>query len=253
MSADGKKKRVIVTGAASGIGQAAAKLLLADRHSVCALDISPINPSDLAQPNTDRLLCQQTDVSDTAACEKAVAETVAKFGGVDGVIHMAAAHSVEPAAGLTADEFNRTLSVNVTGSFLIARAAANEMIKSGHGGSIVLASSGVVNSGGVGGHGRGGPAYTASKAAIHGLTRSLAKTYGAQGIRVNSVAPGATETSMTADYDDVARQGVAQRTLVGRMGQPHEIANAAIFLVSDAAGYITGENINVNGGGSFGL
>lgn len=245
-------KVVIVTGAASGIGAACAKALAEGGAKVCALDINPVDMAYLGQPDAASFFATRTDVSDAEACQRAVAGTVQRFGRLDGLVHMAAAHSTETAAELDADIFNRILRINVTGSFLIARAAAEQMATSG-GGAIVLATSGVVLSGGVGGHGRGGPAYTASKAAIHGLTRSLAKTYGARGIRVNSVAPGATETAMTAEYDELARQGVAQRTLVGRMGRPHEIANAAIFLISDAAAYITGENINVNGGGAFGL
>ena len=242
---------VIVTGAASGIGEACAKALAADGRKVCAVDINPVDMEALGKPGNN-IISVRADVSDPNDCQRIVQETAERFGKVNGLIHMAAAHSTETTGELTADIFNRILRVNVTGSFLISRAVADQLATSG-GGAIVLASSGVVLSGGVGGQGRGGPAYTASKAAIHGLTRSLAKTYGAAGIRVNSVAPGSTETAMTAEYDDAARAGVAARTLVGRMGQPHEIAAAAIFLVSDAAGYITGENINVNGGGSFGL
>ncbi|MFM1815195.1 MAG: hypothetical protein RLZ98_1890 [Pseudomonadota bacterium] len=252
MSEQNGSKVVIVTGAASGIGAATAKLLAAGGHKVAALDVNAIDIETVAASDGRSVMAIRADVSDPADCERAVADTVSRFGRLDGLIHMAAAHSTETAAELDADIFNRILRVNVTGSFLIARAAAEQMAAHG-GGAIVLATSGVVLSGGVGGHGRGGPAYTASKAAIHGLTRSLAKTYGASGIRVNSVAPGATVTAMTADYDDAARRGVAERTLVGRMGQPHEIANVAAFLISDAASYVTGENINVNGGGAFGL
>lgn len=245
-------KVIVVSGAASGIGAACAKQLLAQGNKICAIDISPIDEANLGVVDRSSALTKQGDVSNEADCRHAVSEAVARFGRVDGLIHMAAAHSTQTASELDADNFNRILRVNVTGSFLLARAVAEEAIRTG-GGAIVLATSGVVLSGGVGGHGRGGPAYTASKAAIHGLTRSLAKTYGPRGIRVNSVAPGATETAMTSEYDDAARQGVAARTLVGRMGQPHEIAAAALFLISDAASYITGENINVNGGGAFGL
>jgi NAD(P)-dependent dehydrogenase (short-subunit alcohol dehydrogenase family) len=116
----------------------------------------------------------------------------------------------------------------------------------------VLTSSGSINVSGVGGHGRGGPAYVASKAAIIGLTRALARSLAPQGIRVNAISPGSTETAMTADYDEDARQKAAARTLLGRMGQPDDIAAVALFLLSDSAGYMTGEIVHVNGGGSFG-
>jgi 3-oxoacyl-[acyl-carrier protein] reductase len=120
------------------------------------------------------------------------------------------------------------------------------------GGAIVLTSSGSINVGGVGGHGRGGPAYVSSKAAIIGLTRALARSFAPLGIRVNAVSPGSTDTAMTADYDKEARRKVAERTLVGRMGDPKDIAAVAQFLISDAAGYMTGEIVHVNGGDSFG-
>jgi 3-oxoacyl-[acyl-carrier protein] reductase len=103
----------------------------------------------------------------------------------------------------------------------------------------------------VGGHGRGGPAYVSSKAAIIGLTRALARSLAPRGIRVNAVSPGATDTAMTADYDEEARRKVAERTLLGRIGRPQDIAAVAQFLISDAASYMTGEIVHVNGGGNF--
>ena len=102
-------------------------------------------------------------------------------------------------------------------------------------------------------HGRGGPAYVASKAAIIGLTRALARSFAPLGVRVNAVSPGATRTAMTADYDDDALRKVGERTLVNRIGEPEEIASAACFLVSADSSYVVGETVSVNGGGSFGL
>jgi 3-oxoacyl-[acyl-carrier protein] reductase len=116
----------------------------------------------------------------------------------------------------------------------------------------VLASSSIILSGGDGRNGRGGPAYAASKAAIIGLTRSLARSFGELGIRVNSIAPGATATGMTTDYDEHALRESAQRTLLGRMARPEEMARVAAFLISNDASYITGENVNVNAGARFG-
>ena len=110
-----------------------------------------------------------------------------------------------------------------------------------------------MNSGGAGGHGRGGAAYTASKGAIVALHRALAKSLGPHGIRVNAVSPGATTTAMTADYSADALKRVGERTILGRIGRADEIAAVAMFLASDAASYITGEMVNVNGGGSFGI
>lgn len=241
-------KTAIVTGAASGIGRAASELLLAEGWNVCAFDRDPI-----AEPKgkETRLLVRNGDVSSTDDCEGTVAETVIRFGRVDALLHFAALHDTNTWNTLDDDTFNRVLAVNVTGAFLMAKSCADWMKDHG-GGAIVLTGSGSINVSGLGGHGRGGPAYVTSKAAIIGLTRSLARSFGPLGIRVNAVSPGATDTAMTADYSDDARTKVAERTLVGRMGTPEEIAKVAIFLVSEGAAYMTGEIVNVNGGGSFG-
>jgi NAD(P)-dependent dehydrogenase (short-subunit alcohol dehydrogenase family) len=241
-------KTAIVTGAASGIGRAAAELLLAEGWNVCAFDRDPI-----AAPRgrNTRLLTRSGDVSSADDCEGTVAETVIRFGRVDALLHFAAQHDTNTWNTLDDDAFNRVLAVNVTGAFLMAKPCADWMKDHG-GGAIVLTGSGSINVSGLGGHGRGGPAYVTSKAAIIGLTRSLARSFGPLGIRVNAVSPGATDTAMTADYSDDARAKVAERTLVGRMGTAEEIAKVAIFLVSEGAAYMTGEIVNVNGGGSFG-
>jgi 3-oxoacyl-[acyl-carrier protein] reductase len=241
-------KTVIVTGAASGIGFACVQGLLAAGHRVCAADLQPV-PAQQLPTDPTHFLQIRADVADDADCRTVVARTVDALGKPNGMIHMAAAHSTLAWRELTTEHFDRILTVNVTGSFLMARAAAEHMTD---GGAIVLASSGSINVGGVGGHGRGGPAYVSSKAAIIGLTRALARSFAPLGIRVNAVSPGSTDTAMTADYDEEARRKVAERTLIGRMGDPKDIAAVAQFLISDAAGYMTGEIVHVNGGGSFG-
>lgn len=241
-------KTVIVSGGASGIGLACVQGLLASGHRVCAADLEALPTWRLDDPS--RLLGVRADVADAANCRDVVAQATERFGPVSALIHMAARHSTRTWRDLDADEFNRTLAVNVIGSFLMAQAAADAMTG---GGAIVLAGSGSINVSGLGGHGRGGPAYVASKAAIIGLTRALARSLAPQKIRVNAVSPGATDTAMTASYDEAARRNVAERTLVRRIGRPEEIAAVALFLISDAASYVTGEIVNVNGGGSFGL
>lgn len=239
----------LVTGAASGIGRACARRLLDEGHHVAALDVQPIG-QELANGSSERLLALRADVSSEADCRRAVAEAVERFGGLDGLVHMAALHSTKTWEEADAAEFNRILAINVTGSFLIAKAAAESM-KAQARGAIVFASSTVMNSGGVGGHGRGGPAYATSKAAIVGLTRSLARALAPYGIRVNAVSPGSTDTAMTADYSAAARKQLAERVPLGRIGRPEEIAAVACFLVGEGASYIVGDVVNANGGGSF--
>ncbi|MDP2358865.1 MAG: SDR family oxidoreductase [Beijerinckiaceae bacterium] len=248
----GAEKRVIVTGAASGIGAACVRVALEKGWRVCAVDINRPALEGIAADALPRLICAQADVTDSAACASAVDAAVQAFGGLDGLIHMAAVHSTGTWRDLDAAEMDRTLGVNVTGSFLMAQACARAMEASG-GGAIVLASSGSMNVSGVGGHGRGGPAYVASKAAIVGLTRALARSFAPIGVRVNAVSPGATRTAMTADYSEDALVKVGERTLVGRIGEAREIASVACFLVSDDSSYVIGDIVAVNGGGSFGL
>jgi 3-oxoacyl-[acyl-carrier protein] reductase len=151
---------------------------------------------------------------------------------------MAGIHSSLTWREITPEHLDHILSVNVTGSFLIAQTAAGQMERGGA----------IVSLGGIGGSGRGGPAYVASKAAIIGLTRALARSLAPLGIRVNAVSPGSTETAMTADYDEQARRRVGERTLVGRMGRPEEIAAVACFLISDSSSYMNGETLPVTGG-----
>ncbi len=245
-------RTIIVTGAASGIGLACVKALLAQGDQVCAADINPMPPSERAGLDQARLVCAIVDVADQASCEATVAAAQERFGRIHGLIHMAAIHSTSTWRDLSPEEFTRTLHVNVTGSFLMASAVARHMERHG-GGAIVLASSGSISVSGIGGHGRGGPAYVSSKAAIIGLTRALARSLAPQKIRVNAVSPGATRTAMTADYDEDALRKVGERTLTGEIGSPEEIAAVALFLVSDAASYVDGEVVAANGGGSFGL
>jgi 3-oxoacyl-[acyl-carrier protein] reductase len=241
-------KTVIVTGAASGIGFACVQGLLAAGHNVCGADLQPV-PVERLPEHRDRFISLRTDVASADDCRRAAAHTAERFGALTCLIHMAAAHSTLTWRELGSEHFNRILAVNVTGSFLMAQAVAERMAD---GGAIVLTSSGSINVSGVGGHGRGGPAYVSSKAAIIGLTRALARSLAPRGIRVNAVSPGATDTAMTADYDEEARRKVAERTLLGRIGRPEDIAAVAQFLISDAARYMTGEIVHVNGGGSFG-
>ena len=236
---------VIVTGAASGIGFACVQALLAAGHCVCGADLQPI-PAERLQADPARFVGVRANIADETDCRRVASRTVDTFGTPNAMIHMAALHSTLTWRELTAEHFDRILTVNVTGAFLMARAAAEHMT---NGGAIVLTSSGSINVGGVGGRGRGGPAYVSSKAAIIGLTRALARSLAPLHIRVNAVSPGSTETPMTADYDEEMRRNVVQRSLVGRMGRPEDIAAVAIFLISDAAGYITSEIVNVNGGG----
>ncbi len=241
------KNAVMVTGAASGIGYSCARDLLRDGVSVVAADIGNI---PIALMEAGNCLAQTFDISSLDACKSAVSEACDKFGGLSALIHLAGIHQTKTWEEVDADDFARVMAVNVTGSFLIAKAAAETMRETD--GAIVLTASGGVELGGVVGDGRGGPAYTSSKAAIRGLTRSLARSLGKFNIRVNAVSPGATDTPMIGTYDNAARGGAVNRTPLGRIALPKDISDVARFLISDASRFITGQIIPVNGGSAFG-
>jgi NAD(P)-dependent dehydrogenase (short-subunit alcohol dehydrogenase family) len=245
-----EKQIVVVTGCGGGIGAACARLLLEDGSRVTAIDVKPIHESVIAAGTDDTLMSLNVDVSSLDACRDAVKQTVEKFGDLDALCHFAAIHSTGDWEQVSSEEFLKVLEINVVGSFHMAKAAGEHMKTKGKG-AIVLTSSGSVLASGVGGgSGRGGPAYVTSKAAIYGLNRSLARSLGPYGIRVNTVSPGATETPMIAEYTNSARENAANKTMLGTIGEPEQVADVARFLISDLARYVTGDAISASGGGS---
>ncbi|MEE2996479.1 MAG: SDR family oxidoreductase [Pseudomonadota bacterium] len=245
-------KTVIVSGAASGIGRACAQRLITGGNQVIAVDLDGDRLQAELGDETDTLKLVPGDVAKSTTAGAAAQTAVDAFGRVDCLAHFAAAHSKLNWELADEDEFNRILSINVTGSFLMAKAAANVMIDQAIKGSMVLTASGGVLMGGTGENGRGGPAYTTSKGGVLVLVRTLAKSWGKYGIRVNAISPGVVETAMTSEYSNEAMQGAAARAALGRVSQPEEQAAAAIWLLSEEAGFITGENTNINGGAAFG-
>jgi NAD(P)-dependent dehydrogenase (short-subunit alcohol dehydrogenase family) len=243
---------VLVTGAASGIGNASARQLLAAGHEVVAVDLDAQAIRATLTTNGETFESFSADISRQEDCRAAVQKTISRFGKIDALVHWAAKHSSTPWSDLGPEEFNRILTINITGSFLIAKSAAQRMLER-KSGAIVLTSSTSVNAGTTGGPaGSGGPAYVASKAAIIGLVRSLARSLGPSGIRVNGISPGVTETAMTAKYSEENRALQRSRVPLGRLAQPEDIASVGTFLISDESRYIHGETIIVDGGAVFG-
>lgn len=247
-----ENKSIIVTGAASGIGRACAVQLLKNGNRVVASDL---NASDLEKAlgaQTDHLKFLAGDVSKTAIAEAAAELAQESFGRVDGLAHFAAIHSKIDWMETDEEEFNHVLAVNLTGSFLVAKAAAKSMIAHDVKGSIVLTASGSTLIGSSGGQGTGGPAYVSSKGGVLVLIRSMARALGPHGIRINSISPGVVETAMTAEYTAEAMSIAAERAVLSRISTPEEQADAAIWLLSDSSAFVTGETINTNGGLAFG-
>ena len=246
-----KNKTTIVTGAAGGIGSACAKILLNLGANVVAFDPEIEKMKKLLPTDNRNLLMIGGDVSKEIECNNLVNETIEKFGQLDSLIHWGATHSSDTWKDLTSEECNRVMNINVTGSFLITQATAKEMLKQKKG-SIVLCTSTSVLFGVTGGDGQAGPAYVASKGAVIALMRSFARALGPDGIRVNAVSPGITETPMIKNYTKAKRDTMKKRFPLGRFAEPNEIAEAGIFLISDKSTFVTGETMHVNGGSNFG-
>jgi NAD(P)-dependent dehydrogenase (short-subunit alcohol dehydrogenase family) len=232
-------KRALVTGAASGIGRAIAHRLAAEGVRVAAVDIALADGAALAV---------RADVRDEDAVRRAVDAAVAEWGGLDVVVANAAVQltSAEGRADrLDLAVWRETLDVNLTGAFLTAKHGARALLAAG-GGAIVC----VGSPAGAYGIAPGLQAYTASKAGIVGLVRTMAADYAGEAIRVNGVFPGITATPMNEPWidDPAAVQRAVARVPLRRPGRPEEIAAVAAFLASEDASYVTGAIWTVDGG-----
>lgn len=237
-------KTVIVTGAASGIGRAAAALFSAEGANVVAVDRKEDELDrairDLPQ---DRTLMQAADTSKSSDAAVVVRAAVDHFGGVDVLVNNAGIASDGDIEATSEEDFARVLSVNVGGYFHMAKAAMPELKK--RRGNIVMTSS----VSGLGGD-WGMFAYNTSKGAVTNMVRAMALDAGPDGVRVNAVNPTFTDTGMTKSMQDdsalVAK--FLERIPMKRIGQPEDIARAMVFLASEDAGFITGVNLPVDGG-----
>lgn len=236
MQADLRGMRVFVTGGGSGIGRALVDLALADGARVAALARDEAEAGRLG----DAAAVLVHDLAEGGA--GLAAQAAAQLGGLDGVVLAAGIFAPGTSAETDRAAFQRMLDVNLTALFETARDALALMRQ---GGSIVLVSSQI----GLVGHGRAA-AYTASKAAVNGLAKALALEGAARGVRVNAVAPGPVATPMTlgARTDPARAAALLGKIPLGRFGRPEEIAHAIRFLLSPAAGFITGSVLVADGG-----
>ncbi len=182
------------------------------------------------------------DVADPAAAAAGVEAVVSDWGRLDVLVNNAGVAIDGLLLRLKDEDLERQIAVNVKGAFHLARAAARPMLKQRRG-SIVNVSSVVGETGNA-----GQSAYAASKAALLGLTKSLAREFASRNVRVNAVAPGFIETDMTAGIPEAVRQKMLETIPAGRLGTADEVARAVLFLASEDAAYVTGEVLRVNGG-----
>lgn len=248
-------KVALVTGGASGIGQATALLFAREGAAVTVVDLDGAGAEKAARAIAaagGQALAIQADVARPEDCARAVEQTAATFGRLDILFNNAGIVRRASVVESSVEDWDRVIAVNLRSVFLMSRAALPVMIAGG-GGAIINTGSGWGLKGG-----RQAAAYCASKGAVVNLTRAMALDHGAQNIRVNCVCPGDTDTPMLRHE---ARQlgqpeerflaEAAERPL-GRIGTPEEIAQAVLFLASDAASFITGAVLAVDGGGVAG-
>jgi len=243
-------KVAFVTGGGSGIGRAAALAFARAKASLVVADITEQANQETArliEQAGGRALAVRCDVTKTEDVKVAVQKTGETFGRLDFAFNNAGVEPKKPAptADYDEEEWNRIMDIDLRGVFLCMKHEIPLILKSG-GGAIVNTSSGA----GVIGI-KGSPAYTAAKHGVIGLTRAAALDYAAQNIRMNAVCPGYIDTPMMGRFTGGTAEGrarVISEEPIGRMGRPEEIANAVVWLCSDAAGFVVGSAMVIDGG-----
>ncbi len=239
---------VVITGGAQGIGEACARRLVRDGAAVALWDLADDAGQQLAEALNaagGQALYLHCNVAHKADVDAALAATLARFGHVDGLVNNAGIFKAAPFLEIAEADWDAVIAVNLKGSFLVGQAVAREMVKQQCGAIVNMSSvNGTLTIPSI-------ASYNASKGAINQLTRVMALSFADQGVRVNAVAPGtiATELAKSAVLtSDEAKARIMSRTPMKRLGEPSEIADVVAFLLSDAASYMTGEIVVVDGG-----
>ncbi|NMD58832.1 SDR family oxidoreductase [Rhodococcus sp. MS16] len=241
-------RTAVVTGGASGIGEAISRRLAADGAMVAILDIDGTAAEALASSielSGGKAIGLTVDVTDRAAIDAGLNEARTRLGRPTILVNSAGLSIDGPFLEITAETWNRSLAINLTGTFDCCQAVLPDMIEEGWG-RIVNISSSSIHSGAPGLAG-----YVAAKSGVVGLTKVLALEFAKFGITVNTVPPGFIDTPMlrnTVEKGFIDLDQQTAKTPVGRIGQPEDVAAVCAFLTSEEAGYVTGQSIGVNGG-----
>jgi meso-butanediol dehydrogenase/(S,S)-butanediol dehydrogenase/diacetyl reductase len=235
-------KVVIVTGAASGIGEATARRFSSEGACVALVDRNEMPLASVAKDLPAQFtLTHLADVSDSEAVDAMVTTVVKRFGRLDVLVNNAGVYEGGDPAEITNEQWRKVMATDLDGVFFGCRAALPHLEKTG--GSIV-------NTASVSGTGGDWATYNAAKGAVVNLTRSLALDLGKKGVRVNAVCPSLTRTGMTSDMmeDEELLVKFRERIPLGRVCEPHEVAAVIAFLASEDASFVTGANVAVDGG-----
>lgn len=239
-------RTAIITGAAGGIGTATARAFVQQGADVCLIDLAQGRLDTLAAELREigrRVVTYAIDVSEEGQIKQAVTKTLNDFGQIDILVNNVGICNTTPITRISVEEWDRIFAVNLRSVFLFCRELLPHMQSRRYGK--------IINLGSVGGKTGGlvsGAHYTASKAGVMCLTKSLALQTAQFGLNVNTVSPGVIKTRMTDDFGKEVTDSYAQKIPFKKLGTPEDVAQAILYLASDSAGYITGENIDVNGG-----
>ncbi|MFP3581988.1 SDR family NAD(P)-dependent oxidoreductase [Paraburkholderia sp. SIMBA_055] len=242
-----ENKVVIVTGAASprGIGKATAKALAAQGAHVVILDLREEDAKAAAADLGAGHLGLACDVTDKTACVRAAKAALERYGRIDGLVNNAGITQPVRTLDISAEGFDAIVDVNLRGTLYMSQAVLPAMKEQKSGSIVCMSSVSAQRGGGI----FGGPHYSAAKAGVLGLARAMAREFGPDSIRVNSITPGLIQTDITGDkLTPEMRTDIIKGIPLGRLGDAADVANACLFLVSDLSTYLTGITLDVNGG-----
>ena len=237
-----QNKKIIVTGATGGIGNSIVKLLYENGAKILATG-TRIEKLEKLKSEFKSLEILSFDISKNDKIEEFIDNATSQLGGgLDCIINNAGTTKDNLAIRMNNDEWNKVIDINLTSTFLLCKFAIKKMLKKKFG-KIINISSVVGHTGNL-----GQANYTASKAGIIAMSKSLALEYAKKNININCISPGFIKTDMTDKIDEKFKEAIISRIPSARLGEPKDIANVVLFLASDQANYINGETIHVNGG-----
>ena len=237
-----EKKNIIVTGASGGIGNAIIKKLSKAGANILASG-TRVEKLEELKKNFEDIKILKFDISQSDKIEEFIENATNELGGsLDGIVNNAGITQDNLAIRMSLDEWQKVISINLTSTFLMSKFAIKKMLKN-KSGKIVNITSVVGHTGNL-----GQANYTASKAGIVAMSKSLAIEYAKKNININCISPGFIQTAMTDKIDDKFKEVIISKIPSARLGEPDDIANAVLFLSSEQSSYINGETIHVNGG-----
>jgi NAD(P)-dependent dehydrogenase (short-subunit alcohol dehydrogenase family) len=240
-------KVAIVTGGAglNGLGFATARMLAEQGARIAILDLAQADPAAAAAKLGPQHIGVVANVTDKAACDGAAAEVLKQFGRIDVLVNNAGITQPRKTLDITPADYDAVLDVSLRGTLYMSQAVLPAMREQKNGSIVCISSVSAQRGGGI----LGGPHYSAAKAGVLGLARAMAREYGADNIRVNSITPGLIATDINkGKIPEDRRAAILESIPLGRIGEPADVAGCIVFLASDLSKYLTGVTLDVNGG-----